>query len=104
MQNQARIVVISGGRIDTSILYHFNTLDCANMTGNEWVFFDSRVVGCETSGGCLNGSDMLLAPALGFNTHAKNIDGSNIEILRQMPPAKRSRLPLFDPERTLMRD
>ena len=104
MQKPAHVFVISGGRIDTSILYRFTTLDCANMTGEGWVFFNSRVVGCETSGGYVHGTDMLLAQALGYNAHAKKIDGSNIELLRQMLPAKRSRWPLFDPACTLMRD
>ena len=104
MQKPLHVVVISGGHIDTSILYYFTTLDCTNMTGNGWVFFNSRVVDCKTSGGYMHGSDMLLAPALGYNAHARKIDGSNIELPRQMLPAKRSRRPMSDSACTLLRD
>ena len=104
MQKQAHVVVISGRSIDASILYRFTTLDCVNMTGNGWVFFNSRFVGCETSGGCAHRADLSLAPALGHNAHAKKIDGLDIELLRRMPPAKRSRRPLVDPGRTLLWD
>ena len=102
MQKPGHVVGISGGRIDTSILYRFTTLDCVNVTVSRWIFFNSRVVGCETSGGYLHGSDMLLAPALSYNALTRKINGSNIELLRRMLPAKRSRRPLFDPACTLM--
>ena len=103
MQKQAHVVVISGGSIDTSILYPITLFDCANMTGKECVFFNSRIVSCETSGGYVHRSDRLLAPALSYNARAKKIDNLDIELLKQMLSAKRSRWPLLDPACTIIR-
>ena len=103
MQYQAQVVVIYGGRVDTSILYRLTKLNFANMTVNGWTLFNSGVVSLEKSGGYMYESDILLAPALGYSAHAKKIDSSDI-VLRQMLPAKRSRRPLVDPGRTLLWD
>ena len=93
--------IVSGG-VDTPMLYRLTTLDSANMVGEESAFFNSKVVSWVKSGVCAQTLNMFLALAVGASAHAKKIDGSNTELLRQQLPANPLDRPMFDPVSTHM--
>ena len=114
VQDQARVVIIGGGVVGASILYHLSKLGCsdaimtmrlcsfvmeprdADLIGDEPILHHGNVVGWVTSGGYAHDARKSIAQGYVPKDIANDDSGWSIELLGENLAAKRQKFPLFD--------